>query len=122
MNTIRDIKRRANRDLHNAAKIPARYISPTNGTDKIVYVRDLTKFGALGMSNGASLADTMPRLIIDRLEVSTLTSSDLFSVELGEMYRVTGSIEPDGEFVTAYVTRMTQGQIDKAYPSGQPLP
>ncbi len=121
-----DIKRPARRALHEKMKIPALYLASSAGTPVPVGVRDHTKFNALGELKGggpgwAEMQDVTPRLVFQRSEMQPANGA-FVCVELGEVYQVNNVRPADDEFVTAEVTRLSEGQIAKVFPSGQPVP
>lgn len=121
--TVRDIKRRARRHLHLGMRVPALYLLDPSTEGVLINPRVHTKFAALGTFNGgAERLDVTPKLRLDRTEVPSPKTNTFVSVEEGEMYRIVTAEPPDGEFVSVVVVSLSQAEIDRLWPDGQPLP
>lgn len=126
--SIRDIKRKARRDLHERAKVAAIYIPPVeNPGEYPVNIRIHTKWDATTM-DAQTLQGTMvsrqsifPKILfmLDELEAQgvTLYRGGIISVEAGEAYRLDNAEPPDDISISYFVT-----QLDKADTAGLPVP
>ena len=115
---IRDIRRKARRELHDAMKVPAYYIPPT-GAPVLLHVRDHTKFrvnaieGAVRSGNGQMVdrQEMAPSIIFMRDEVAaagiTLVKNGIVSIERDEAYRLQNAEAPDDITVKWFVTAIT---------------
>src|SRR5688500_16180295 len=118
--SLREIKAKARRDLHEAMRVPALYlpewpIPEGEELDPIPrHVRVHTKFNALGDVAGtnfnyAETLETTPKLVFWREELNP-SEHGVVSVELGEAYRI-GPVEPkDGLTITVTVTPLPASQ------------
>lgn len=112
---IRDIRRKARRDLHNALGIPALYV-PKVGEPVLLHVRHHSKFrvnaieGAVRSGNGsmADFQDVAPSIIFMRDEIeasgATLVRGGIISIERNEAYRLDNDEPPDDITVRWFVT------------------
>lgn len=135
MTTIRDIRRKARRDLHQHMQIPAAYI-PVTGTPVLVYIRDHTKFRANAIEGGVRSGtgsmverqEMAPSIIFMRDELATagvtLIKNGIISVETGEAYRLNNAEAPDDITVKWFVTAITQADELATFvvPDDFPLP
>lgn len=122
MRNIRDIKRRARMDLHNRAKVPALYIAPEGGDPVPVTVRVFDKFQTLGdikgtISQYAEFDDNVPRMIFMRADLPSPKRQGVFSIEVGEAYRLDSAMAADDITVTWHVVK-----LDAADAAGLPVP
>lgn len=125
MNSLRDIKRKARRDLHREMSVPALYIAVPGDAGVPITVRVHTKFDALGMQGAESgLAvrrESKPKLLFMRDELAdagiVLKRNAVVSVEPGEAYRLDNADAPDDITVTFFVTVLTSNDAD-----GLPVP
>lgn len=115
MASIRDIRRKARRDLHDRFKIAAAYIPPV-GEPVILYMRDHTKFrvnAIEGSGRGQMVArqEMAPSIIFMRAELTeagvTLLRNGIISVERGEAYRLDNAEAPDDITVKWFVKAIT---------------
>ena len=129
MQTIRDIKRKARRNLHDHMRVPAAYVLP-GVAPVLLHVRDHTKFlanaieGAVRSGNGQMVdrQEAAPSIVFMRDEVemtgAVLLKNGIVSIERGEAYRLQNAEAPDDITVKWYVTQITrQDELD-----GLPLP
>lgn len=121
-----EIKRPARRALHEKSKVPALYLASPAGTPVPVGVRVHTKFAPQGSLTGAGAGwadrqDTQPKLIFQRSEMQPAQGA-FVSVALGEAYQISSVLPPDDEFVSAVVVILSASQIEKTWPTGQPVP
>lgn len=115
---IRSIRRKARRDLHNALRVPAVYVTKT-GAPVLVHVRDHTKFrvnaieGAVRSGNGQMVdrQEMAPSIIFMRDEIAalgiTLLRGGIISIERNEAYRLDNSEAPDDITVKWFVTAIS---------------
>lgn len=113
---IRDIKRQARRDLHQALRIPAFYIARPDAEPVLVHVRVHTKFEEVGEISerdvgNATRHERVPSLIfmIDELQAKgigwrKMPRTAIVSVEANEAYRIDNTLPPDDITITAQVT------------------
>lgn len=124
--SLRARKNEMRRDLHREAAIPALYIVPGAPEPLSVDVRvhrSVVTPGDDSMPEGAVVRrDIAPRILFLREQVSLPVRNAVVSVAAGEAYHLGETQLPDGITVTAMVTQMTQAQIDKRFPAGQPIP
>jgi len=121
MSSLRDIKTRARRDLHQTMSIPANYYASRGAAAVPVTVRLHTKFDRLGELRGipaAERSEVIPKAIFLRSEITPVRNAFLvvdaeqsFSGER-EGYRLAVIEEPDGITQTANLTPMTAAQIN----------
>ena len=115
---IRDIRRKARRELHMAMCVPAYYV-PLSGEPVLLHVRDHTKFrvnaieGAVRSGTGGLVdrQEMAPSIIFMRDEVTeagiTLVKNGIISIETDEAYRLQNSEAPDDITVKWFVTAIT---------------
>jgi hypothetical protein len=133
--TLREIKRQARSDLHQAMQVPAlyltlnpAYVEPVVDPDIPQYletpvnIRVHSKFKALGDMKGtnfhfAEMIEEMPRLVFWREEFDNLERNAIVSVEENEAYRIDTVEPPDDQTVTAVCTR-----LDSTDANGLPVP
>lgn len=121
--SIRDIKRNGRRDLHVAMSVPALYLLNAGDPNPVpCRVRVHTKFANVGSDFGgigknAEFSDSVPRLIIDRLEIPTPVRTAIVSVEVGEAYLISLANPADGDFIPVDVLQLS---AEKA--AGLPVP
>lgn len=122
MVSIRDIKRRARRDVHKHLRVPVLYLESRNARPVKCFMRIHTSNQALGDMKGTSFSyaertEFTPSIIIDRTEIARPMRGAIISVEPGEAYRI-DHVEPaDGETIKATVVPLTAEQA-----SGLPIP
>lgn len=128
MPSIRDIKRKARRDLHSLGKVAAIYLAPVdNPTPRNVTVRIHTKWDATTM-DGASGNGTMvsrqsifPKILFMRDELAdqgiVLRRGGIISIEAGEAYKLDHDEPPDDISQSWFVT-----QLDEDDTVGLPVP
>lgn len=121
MPNIRDIRRKARRELHTAMCVPAYYV-PLVGSPVLLHVRDHTKFrvnaieGAVRSGNGKMVdrQEMAPSIIFMRAEVAAaglvLIKNGIISIEPGEAYRLQNAEAPDDITVKWFVTAITNGE------------
>lgn len=125
MNRLRDIKRKARRDLHREMGVSALYIAAPGDAGVPISVRVHTKFDALGLKdaeNGLAVRrESKPKLIFMRDELAekgiTLKRLAVVSVEPGEAYRLDNADAPDDITITFFVTVLTANEA-----AGLPVP
>lgn len=128
MQSIRDIKRKARRHLHERLRVPVLYIAP--GPDPVptlLHVRVHTKWDATTMDstqgNGTlvSRQSIMPKLLfmLDELAAQevTLRRKGVISVEPGEAYRLDNDEPEDDISVSWIVTALRKDET-----TGLPVP
>ena len=118
MANIRDIRRKARRQLHQAMRVPALLLAPGVAPMRL-HVRDHTKFrvnaieGAVRSGNGQMVdrQEMAPSIIFMRDEVTeigvTLVRGMVISIEPGEAYRLNNAEAPDDITVKWFVTAIT---------------
>ncbi len=125
MGNLRDTKRKARRDLHERAKIPALFISAPGEQPVEITVRVHTKNDALGLKdseNGLAVRrESKPKLLFMRDEMASksivLKRGAVVSVEPGEAYRLDNADAPDDISITFFVTVMSANEA-----AGLPVP
>jgi hypothetical protein len=129
MVSIRDIRRKARRDLHTLAQVAVAYV-PLVGNPVLLHVRDHTKFrvnaieGAVRSGSGQMIdrQEAAPSIIFMRDELVendlTLIKGGIISVEFEEAYRLDNAEAPDDITVKWFVTAIT----NKAQLADLPLP
>jgi hypothetical protein len=119
---LRDIKRRARRDVHAHASIAALYLPPAAGSDPVpCTVRLLLKTVALenGAPGGAERQQSVPKILFlrEQLPVGHPQRNAKVSVAPGEAYLL-GIVEPTDDItVSAAVTTLSAAQT-----AGLPVP
>lgn len=115
--SIRDIKRAARRDLHEALKVPAIYLPPVDDPDPYpVHIRIHSKWDATTMDS-QTLQGTMvsrqsifPKILFMRDELDAqgiiLRRGGIVSVEAGEAYKLDNSEPPDDISISYFVTQL----------------
>lgn len=128
MPSIRDIRRKARRDLHQHMRVPALYVLPDVGP-VLIHVRDHTKFhtnaieGAVRSGSGqmVSRQEMEPSIIFMRDELAaagvTLIKNGIISIEPGEAYRLNNAEAPDDITVKWFVTAITRKDELDALPA-----
>lgn len=127
MATIRDIKRKARRDLHERMKVPALYVLKAPATPKLLHVRIHSKWDGTTIDTNTnhgtmqSRKEVFPKILFMRSELDTqsitLIKGAILSVESGEAYRLDHSEPHDDLTVSWYVT-----QLDVEDTVGLPVP
>lgn len=117
MPNIREIKRKARRDLHKHLSLLALYLVPSATPNEYetpipVTVRVHTKFDALGDMKGtnfhyAEKQETVPKIIFMRDQILKPVRHAIVSVDLGEAYRIDNTLPPDDITIAAEVTRLS---------------
>lgn len=117
--SIRDTKRKARRDLHEAMQVPALYLLPAEPgpwADPVPCgVRLHLKFGALGDLKGTNVhyaerEDINPRGVFLRDQVDQPARDAVISVAPGEAYRIDHTLPADDEFVTAVIVPLSPSE------------
>ncbi|MBI1620015.1 hypothetical protein [Aquamicrobium zhengzhouense] len=116
--SIRDIRRTARRQLHDAFKVAVLYI-PRVGSPALLHARDHTKFrvnaieGAVRSGNGQMVGrqEMEPSIIFMRDELAangvTLIRGGVISIERGEAYTLDNAEAPDDITVKWFVTAIS---------------
>lgn len=124
MGNLRDIKRKARRDLHRVMGIAALYLSAADDVGTPITVRLHSKTDALAMKgeNGmAARRELEPKLLFMRSELAdagiTLKRKDIVSIEPGEAYLLESDDPVDDITVTWYVTVLSAEKAE-----GLPVP
>ena len=122
MQSIRDIRRKARRDLHQMMRVPVLLVMPGVApafTPVLLHARDHTKFrvnaieGAVRSGNGQMVdrQEMAPSIIFMRDEIAesgvTLRKNMIISIERGEAYRLNNAEAPDDITVKWFVTAIT---------------
>ncbi len=118
MRSLRDIKRKARRDLHNQMKVAALYLAAPGDAGVSITVRIHTKWDALGIQNAenglAVRRESKPKLIfmLDEMQAAgvTVKRGAIVSVERGEAYKLDNAEAPDDITVTFIATAMSAEQ------------
>ncbi len=123
MESLRTLKRRARRDLHNALLVPALYLLGDSPwvDPPLIHVRLHVKFNDVGDLQGtnfhfATRQEVTPKIVFDLGEIDPVGGA-IISIEAGEAYRVDNLMPPDDQFVTAEVIRLSARQAQ-----GLPVP
>jgi hypothetical protein len=122
MTGFRDIKRKARRDLHQQAQVPAYYLTAPDAAAVLCHVRLHLTFGRVGDVKGARLypaemENDTPKIRFDLTEISAPKRGGIVSIEAGEAYKIDRMDPVDDEFQTAEVVRLTAAEA-----SGLPIP
>lgn len=129
MATLREIKRKAKRKLHDIMLVPALYLlpnpvgSPSPYQDPVpVNVRVHSKFKLNGDQvgtnfNSAERHEDIPQIVFDRFQISMPARGAVISIEQGEAYRIDNVKPSDDDFITARCTRLRLAET-----VGLPLP
>lgn len=120
--SLREIKARARRDLHEAMKVAASYYASEAAAPALVHVRVHTKWVEQGDLKGTNLnyaetEDTAERIVFDRAEVSNPPRSSFVVISAEEGYWVNHTEPPDGITITAEVSPMKATEL-----AGKTLP
>lgn len=114
MSAWRDILKKARQGVHRTFEVPALYRVRVGREPVRVRVRVHTRFATSdvsGVGEGfASLLDTTPRLIFDRAEINRPEHNALVVIGATEMYRVSHTRPPDGDYIAAEVDRLTDDE------------
>lgn len=118
MESLRDIKARSRRDLHQAMRVPALYFEFPGSPGVEVNVRVHSDFQALGDMKGtnfhyAERKEFLPRIIFDATEVPKPTRGAIVSMGGGEAYRVDHAMPPDGGFITAECAVLSRSEAER---------
>lgn len=133
--SIRDIRRAARTQLHDAFKVAVLHI-PRVGSPVLLHARDHTKFrvnaieGAVRSGNGQMVGrqEMEPSIIFMRSDLTrlglTLIRGGIISIERGEAYRLDNAEAPDDITVKWFVTAITDKDELNALPvpDNWPLP
>lgn len=120
MVSIRDIGRKARRDLHMAMRVPALFIESTGATPKLIHVRLHTKFKPTEAFAGAQagmavMQDMQPKIIFERDELAAqgleLKRNAIVTIEPGEGYRLDNNLAPDDITIASVVTRLSAREM-----------
>lgn len=108
---LRDIKRKARRDLHEAMRIPVVYLRTRTSKPIIIHVRLHNNFEQVGSLAGgrvfpAQMENLNPQVIFDLNEIPEPEDGATLSFDRGEAYVVDHTLQPDGSYMHAYVTRL----------------
>lgn len=127
MASIRDIKRKARRDLHRKMRVPALYIAGPGETPVLLHVRIHTKWDAASMDAGTgngtmvSRQSIMPKILFMLDEVAEegarLRRKGVISVEPGEAYRLDND-EPEDDISVSWIV----SALPKKDTEGLPVP
>ena len=114
--SLRSIKLKARRDLHNAMKVPASYYSDDATYVGLIHVRVHTKWTQQGDLKGTNLnyaetEDATPKVLFDRLEVASPPRNCYVVISAAEGYRINQTKPADGEFITAECAPMTAAEL-----------
>jgi hypothetical protein len=114
--SIRSIQRKARRDLHLKAQVPAYYYATASSDPVLVHVRVHAAFGAVGQVRGArfygaEMEDESPKIRFDLVELSDPARGAIVSVAAGEAYHIDHMEQPDDEFQFAKVTRLDATEL-----------
>lgn len=113
--SLREIKARARRDLHEGMKVPAFYYPPKSPLPVSGFVRVHSKFDALGGVAGTSFEyaerrEIKPKLVFWRSEINPVREA-VVMISSAEGYRL-NTIDPrDGDTVTAFVTLLNAKEL-----------
>jgi hypothetical protein len=115
--SIRDIKARARRDLHNLAKVAASFYETSAAVPRLIHVRVHTKFNQQeGDLKGTNLnfaekEAEKPKLLFFREQVNMPPRNGLVIISADEGYRI-GQAEPaDGLSIKAAVVQLKPEEI-----------
>ena len=128
MNAIRDIKRKARRDLHKAMQVSAIYIKPNGeAVEQPIHVRIHTKWDNTTLDGGTrngtmvSRQSIFPKILFMRDELAALgvvlAKKGIVSIEPGEAYELDNSEPPDDISVSWFVNQMKESDAE-----GLPVP
>ena len=119
---IRDIKRKARRDLHATMRVPAYYLAPNSSDPVLLHIRIHSKWGATTMdtpTNSGTLVErqsVFPKILfmLDELEAQgvSLVRKGIVSVEPGEAYRLDNSEPVDDISQHWIVTQLDAGDAE----------
>jgi hypothetical protein len=114
--SIRDLKNRSRRTLHDALAVPAIYVDRDTRAETPCTVRVHHRHDKFGDMTGFDYAPaeritTVPELIILKDDLAP-TRAGVFSIASDEAYKVETVMPPDGITVTIQTTRMSQAEID----------
>lgn len=120
----RDLQRRARRALHSTMSVPAVYHSPDRLTTVECTVRVHDRQKAFGDMTGfdydpAERLASVPEIVTLADEVS-MSRGGVFSLAADEQYQVETVMPPDGQTVTAQVSRRSASKVAAeplAYPT-----
>lgn len=117
---LRDIKRKARRDIHHGMNVAVFYI-PSDGSAPVpLDVRVHTKQEAITLDGGNSTVagnlgsrrDVAPKILFWRDQLAemrlALSRTGVISVEPGEAYSLDNSEPPDGQTITWYCTPLSE--------------
>jgi hypothetical protein len=122
--SLRQIKDKARRDLHQAMRVPASYYSDPATYAGTIHVRVHTKWVAHGDLKGTNLnyaesEDAAPRIVFDRDDVANPPRNGFVVISATEGYRIGQTEPPDGFTITAECARMTATELaGKVLPDG----
>lgn len=127
MNAIREIKRKARRDLHAKMRVAVLYIASPGADPVTLYVRLHTKWDAATMDSGTgngtmvSRQSIFPKILFMLDELATqgvsLRRKGIISVEPGEAYRLDNDEPVDDISVSWIVVALRQDEAE-----GLPVP
>ena len=127
MPSIRDIKRKARRDLHARMRVAALYIAGPGETPVLLHVRIHTKWDAASMDAGTgngtmvSRQSIMPKILFMLDEVAEegarLRKKGVISIEPGEAYRLDND-EPRDDISVSWIV----SALRKEEAEGLPVP
>lgn len=111
MPSLRDIRRKARRDVHEQSHVPAVYLlAPNDPIGVTVRLHRKMSTGDVGEGGGpgwATQLDVEPRMVFKRDEVSSPQWGAMVMYSQDEGYFVEASHPPDDEFVSASVKQMS---------------
>ena len=117
---IRDIRRKANRDLHDKMKVAAYYypsgFNPNGFVPGTIYIRAHTNVVDAGDQAGTSLGfaqirEDTPKVIFDLLEAPAPARLDIVMISADEGYRVDHADPKSGEFQNTMVVRLNTAEL-----------
>lgn len=123
MQSFRDQKRKARRDLHDALKVPALYRAPGSQDWVEIFVRHHHTVDALSLDGGNTTVagrlgarrEATPKLVFWREEVLAaglirLARNATISIEPGVAFTLDNSDPPDGQTVTWYANALHENE------------
>ncbi len=119
--SIRDLQRKARRELHDAMSVPALYLVegevPVPCTVRVHYRFDTAGDMAGTNLSYAEIQEIDPKIVFLREQVYLPARDAIVSIEPGEAWRVDNVQQPDDITIKAIVTRLTSDEA-----AGLPVP
>lgn len=110
----RDQKRGMRRDVHQAMRVPAVYLTHAAAAPQRVDVRLHTQFNVAKITGAgpgfADVQDTTPRIVFSRAEVTKPLHKAFVVVSADEIYTIGSVRPPEDDFITAEVAPLSEGQ------------